>query len=80
MFNKRKSKKQEIEELIELRKITQSEINEYKELELSIHRQMDVLYETIDIAKTYLALCGINEKDLEHIVIKKRLKVVDKGR
>lgn len=80
MFNKRKTKKQEIKELIELRNLTQSKIDEYKELELSIHKQLDELYETIDIAKNYLALCGINEKDLERIMIKNRLKVVDKGR
>lgn len=80
MFNKRKSKKQEIKELIELRNLTQTKIDEFKELEARIHRQMDELYETIDIAKIYLALCGINEKDLERIAMKNRLKVVNKGR
>lgn len=76
MFNKRKTKKQEIKDLIELKKSTQSKIDEFKKLELRIHRQMDELYETIDEAKRYLALCGINEKDLERILMKNRLKIV----
>lgn len=80
MFKNRKSKKQEMKDLIELRNITQSKINEFKELESRIHKQMDELYETIDEAKRYLELCGINEKDLDRIMMKNRLKVVNKGR
>lgn len=80
MFKNRKSKKQETNDLIEIRNLTQSKINEYKELESRIHKQMDELYETINETKRYLELCGINEKDLERIMMKNRLKVVDKGR
>lgn len=76
IFNKRKTVTQEFKDLVNLQCEIIERMDELKQLEQSIDNQMKELNETINVAKEYLALCGYTEKDIEHIMIKNRMKVI----